>query len=288
MVMCIAAMNAQVELGTMTQMKIEKMHKETIKQQESFQKIYEQQMEPISDKMCQWAAPQYNSAGEGIDRSLWVAAQALIYVSTIALNTHIQNKQYQIARAYQDITNDRHSRFTNMYAPLEMRMLSEASNTSVYNRNYTGARNRATSNANSAYNIANDSLQKFAKSYALCQDTTLYLNMQKARTTDDAVNFNYRDEENYAYYREDKRWNRRSDILNIGKNNVTTSLGYASTSNQLYGGVASAVSQAGSGLSSLVGYMSSRNSTTYPDRFSMAAPLGTGAIAGGSMPQMNA
>lgn len=288
MVMCIAAMNAMVEMGTMTQQMIQKNHGEAMSQQRSFQRTYEKQMEPISSKMCQWAAPQYNSAGESIDRSLWVAAQALVYVSTIALNTHIQNKQYQIARSYQDITNDRHARFTNMYAPLEMRMLSETSNTSVYNRNYTNARNRATSNTNSAYNIASDSLQKFAKSYALCQDTTLYLNMQKARTIDDAVNFNYRDEENYAYYREDKRWNRRSDILNIGKNNVSMSLGYASTSNQLYGGVASAVSQAGSGLSSLIGYMGNRNSTTYPDRFSMAAPLGTGAIVGGSMPQMNA
>jgi hypothetical protein len=285
--MCIAAMNAQVELGSMTQMKLEKMHKEDKKAFENFQKSYDEKMEPISNKLCEWAAPQYNSAGEGIDRSLWVAAQALIYASTIALNTHIQNKQYQIARDYQNITNDRHSRFTNMFAPLEMRLLSETSNTSKYSRNYTYARNRATSNTNSAYNIANDSLQKFAKSYALCQDATLYLDMQKAKTTDDAVNFNYRDEENYAYYREDKRWNRRSDILNIGKNNVSTSLGYAATSNELYGGVASAVAQAGSGLSTLVGFMSNRNSTTYPNQFSMMAPLGTGAIVGGSVPQMN-
>lgn len=231
-----------------------------------------------------WSPPQYSVTGEALDRGLWIAAQITLMGAYVALNTMIQNKQYDIAKDYEAISKDKWERFRDKYAPLERRLLSEVSNTKEYDPDYAGARSRGVSATNQAFAQADSELATLAMRMALCLDPSLLNDTMRAKTRNDSVNFNYRDEENYARYRSDKRWNRRSDILNLGRGNSDTAFSYAQSASTAFGGVASALQQAGNGLSGLLGYLNNRAETIYPAQFAMAAPLGGGStlLSGGS------
>lgn len=241
-------------------------------------------LDPISAKMCQWAAPQYDASGEGADRSAYIAAQVALSAATIALYTYIQNKQYDIARQYRNISKDKWTRFRDKYAPLEQKMLNEASGTGEPTTDYADAFSRGNTAVTSTFSLANASMSNYAKAYALCMDPTLGLDLLKGRALDDTINYNYRDAENYNYYLSDKRWNRRSDILNLGRHNSATAFSYATNASKALGGVASAIASASNGISGFLGYLFNRNDTVYPSQFSMAAPFGTGAIMASGQP----
>lgn len=235
----------------------------------------------VAQRMCAWAAPEYNEIGEGYDRKAMLVAQAAIYTSIIALNTYVQNQNYKIARAYADLAVDKVERFQNNYVPLELKMLYEVSAMNDVLPDYSGSRTRAR-NANAfAYNSANSEMRRRAKQLALCMDDSLDLSTDKALLRDDTINFNYRDAETFATYKADKRWNRRSDILNIGRNNHATAFSYAQHASQAFSGFAGAIAQVGNGISGLLGYMNNRNETVYPAMFSQATLYGSGALAAG-------
>lgn len=244
---------------------------------------FDPHLRSIATRMCQWAAPNYTRAGEAFDRIAWIAAQVAVSASTIALNTFLQNQNYKIARAYSDIANDKWSRFMNFYAPLEMRMIAECLYTAEPSTDYGGAQWRATVDANFSYDSGKNNFARYAKSYALCIDPTLDLTRAQSILRADSTNFNFRDAEHFREYLSDKRWNRRSDILNIGRNNHATAFSYARAASEALGGLAGAVAQIGNGLSGLLGYMYNRNDTVYPSTFAMAVPYGNnGALMAGS------
>lgn len=240
-----------------------------------------ERLSTVAQRMCSWAAPEYNEIGEGYDRKAMLIAQAAIYTSIIALNTYVQNQNYKIARAYADLAVDKINRFQNHYMPLEVKMLNEVSAMANGVPDYNSSRSRAVSAATSAFNSANAIMRRHAKQLALCMDNSLDLNNSRSVTQDDTINFNYRDAETFATYKADKRWNRRSDILNIGRNNHATAFSYAQHASQAFSGFAGAIAQVGNGISGLLGYMNNRNETVYPAMFSQATLYGSGALAAG-------
>lgn len=242
------------------------------------------QLDPIAGKLCAWAAPEYKKEGALADRWWWIAAQVTLMASYIALNTYLQNKQYDIAKSYASLAQDKWERFRDRYAPLEKKMLNEVSSVKEPSVDYSGAKSRATSSVNLAFNSINKAFTAQAKRYALCLDPTLSLDRAKALSLDDTVNFNYRDAENYANYLSDKRWNRRSDILNLGRNNTATAHSYAQNAYNAFSGVSAALQQAGNGLSGLIGYLSNRNEAVYPAQFSMATQYANAPLMAGGYP----
>lgn len=250
----------------------------------ALQKQLKENLDPITMAMCKWAAPQYSVQGESWDRALWIAAQVALMGAYIALNTKIQNRQIEIADDYARMAEDKFNRFRDRYAPIERALLNEVSHEPVYKPGYAAARNRAVSATNQAFAQASAQLGRWAKSYALCVDPSLVDNLMQSRTRDDTINFNYRDEENYAQYRDDRRWNRRSDILNLGRGNSASAFSYASTANKALTSVAGTLQQAGNGLAGLFGYLNNRNDTAYPAQFAMGASLGNGQflLSGGT------
>lgn len=238
--------------------------------------------QPIAEKMCAWAAPTYNGASSTIDRKLWVAAQVVLTTALIGLNTHIQNKQYEIAKEYQNLSTQKWERFRDKYAPLERKMLNETSSVADPKPDYADARSRANTAADIAFGLMASDLKRYAKMYALCIDDSLNTDRYKVLARDDTTNFNYRDAENWAMYKSDQRWNRRSDILNLGRDNSATGFSYASSANTAFSGYAAALNQAGNGLSGLIGYLSNRNETSIPNQFAMSAQFGNGIIAAGA------
>ena len=236
------------------------------------------ELKTIAARMCAWAAPEYSVSGAVRDRTAELVAQAAIYSSVVALNTYIQNKNYHIARSYTDLSLDRWNRFRYAYARLEQKMIATTMNTAEPASDYAGAKLRALSSVSFAYNSAKSTMTSYAKLYALCMDDSLNLDHSQAITRDDTVNFNYRDAENYKDYLSDKRWNRRSDVLNLGRNNLPTASSYAQHASNAFADVSNAVVGIGSGLSGLIGYLFNRNETVYPSQFSMASNYGNGAI----------
>lgn len=243
------------------------------------------ELKVIANRMCSWAAPEYGVSGETRDRTAMLVAQVAIYSSIIALNTYVQNQNYKIARAYADISIDRHNRFKNAYANLEKKLLAEASNTPEPTVPYSDAKTRAVNASSYAFSSAKSSMATYAKRYALCMDDSLNLSRSQALMRDDTINFNYRDAEVFTNRMSDKRWNRRSDILNLGRNNHDTAYSYAKSASAAFGDFANAIQGIGNGISGLLGYMFNRNETIYPAQFSQASIYGNGAIyagAGGS------
>ena len=240
----------------------------------------------VAQRMCAWAAPEYSGTGEGWDRKAMLAAQVAIYSSIIALNTYVNNQNYKIAKAYSNLAQDRWTRFRDGYVPLEKKLLNEAGNTSEPTVPYSEAKTRAANASSFAFNSAKATLVTYAKRYALCMDDCYDFARTQALMRDDTSNFNYRDVENFTEYKSDKRWNRRSDILNLGRSNLPTAYSYAQHASRAFGDFAGAIAGVGNGISGLLGYMFNRNETVYPARFSQASLYGNNgfiaAMAGGS------
>lgn len=277
MATCIAASKANVKISNATD--ISNPISESIDNQNQ---ALNKTLQPVAEKYCAWAAPTYNGQSSNTDRALWVAAQVVLTTALIGLNTHIQNKQYDIAKQYQKLSQQKFERFRDKYAPLEKKMLNEASSAVDPDPDYDDAKTRGNTASDIAFSVMARDLKRYAKMYALCIDDSLNTDRYKVLSRDDTVNFNYRDAENWAHYKSDKRWNRRSDILNLGRDNAATGFSYAQAASTAFAGYAAALNQAGNGLSGLFGYLNNRNETSYPALFSMSAPLGNGTIASGS------
>ena len=276
---CVCTPTQQVQI--LSAQKLESNVKKVSSAIKSQTSTFAPELKTIAARMCAWAAPEYSVSGAVRDRTAELIAQAAIYSSVVALNTYIQNKNYHIARSYTNLSLDRWNRFKNAYARLEQKMIATTMNTAEPASDYAGAKSRAQSSVSFAYNSAKSTMTSYAKLYALCMDDSLNLDHSQAITRDDTVNFNYRDAENYKDYLSDKRWNRRSDVLNLGRNNLPTASSYAQHASNAFGDVSNAVVGIGSGLSGLIGYLFNRNETVYPAQFSMASNYGNGAILAG-------
>lgn len=243
------------------------------------------QLDTIAAQLCNWAQPEYGDSGESWEKSLWKAALIAIATINTVAQISIMDKRYQIAKDYANLAKDRWARFRDGYAPLERAMLSEAGNTEEYDPDYPGAKNRAQTNTNAAFRSANEQIADIAKAYGLCIDPSLLndMNLSEALSRDDGTNFNYRDEEFWSFYMSDKRWNRRSQLLNLGRNLQQMSFTYADAANNALAGIGSLLDSSAQGAAKLLGYLSTVRETQYPANFSSAAPLTGQASSFGSM-----
>lgn len=243
--------------------------------------MQEEHLQIISSQLCKWAPPTYGDAGESWEKLLWQAA--LIAVATINTLAQIQimEKRYKIAKDYANLAQDRWERFKNNYAPLERAMLSEAGNMSEYTPNYPEARARAMDYNGVVFRSADEQLADLAQKYSLCIDTSFVDDMDYAETIslNDSTNFNYRDEENWAHYVNDKRWNRRSQLLNLGRDLQSLSATYADAANRALTEVGGLLDSGAQGAMRLLGYLNTARETQYPSLFSSAHPL-TGQASG--------
>lgn len=238
-------------------------------------KMQQEHLSIISSKMCEWAAPQYGDAGESWEKTLWKAALIAIATINTLAQISIMEKRYQIAKDYANLASDRWNRFKDAYAPFERAMLSEAGNAPEYKPDYVGARERAREYTSEAFRSADEQMADLAKKYSLCVDDTLLNDMDYAEAVsrDDGTNYNYRDEEFWALYMSDKRWNRRSQMLNLGRGIQQMSASYADAANNALAQLGGLLDQGAQGAAKLLGYISTARESQYPANFSSAAPL---------------
>lgn len=238
-------------------------------------KMQQEHLSIISSKMCEWAAPQYGDAGESWEKTLWKAALIAIATINTLAQISIMEKRYQIAKDYANLASDRWNRFKDAYAPFERAMLSEAGNAPEYKLDYVGARERAREYTSEAFRSADEQMADLAKKYSLCVDDTLLNDMDYAEAVsrDDGTNYNYRDEEFWAIYMSDKRWNRRSQMLNLGRGIQQMSASYADAANNALAQLGGLLDKGAQGAAKLLGYISTARESQYPANFSSAAPL---------------
>lgn len=229
----------------------------------------------IASNLCQWAQPEYGDMGESWEKALWKAALVAIATINTAAQISIMDKRYSIAKDYANLASDKWNRFKDGYAPLERAVMTEAGNAPVYTENYSDAVKRGDEAVTSAYNSIADMLADKSKQYALCVDETLIdaLDLNKAQILIDSINFNYRDEEFFALYKSDQRWNRRSEMLNLGRDIHQTSASYAGAANTALAGLGDTLNQGAAGAMKLLGYMSTAQETQYPATFTGMSPM---------------
>lgn len=235
----------------------------------------------IYQELCWWAQPTYGDTGESWEKTMWKAALIGVAILNTTTATSIAWKRYDIARRYANLSEDRFNRFKDYYAPLERKYLSEVGNMKQYDPDYPAARARAEENTNSAYVWADDTLSDHAKRFALCLDDSLLDDMaiQESIDLSDGANFNYRKEEYWKYYYQDKTWNYRSELLNLGRGLMALAFQYGQAANEAFKGVGALVDKGAKGAMSAIGYLGSVFETQYPAMFSGASPV-TGQASG--------
>lgn len=237
--------------------------------------MQEQHLKIISQTMCNWAQPEYGDSGETWEKTLWKAALIAIATLNSAAQIAIADQRYQIAKDYANLSKDKWNRFKDSYAPLERAMLSEAGNAREYDPDYDGARARAREYTTAAFRTADDQMADLSNKYSLCMDESMLNDMDYAEAVarDDGTNFNYRDEEFFSLYVSDKRWNRRSQLLNLGRGIQATSASYADAANNALAQLGGLLDSGAQGAARLLGYLSTARETQYPAQFSSASPL---------------
>lgn len=252
------------------------------------QKNIEPHIKLAAEELCTWAKPTTGDTGDSWEKAIWKAALVAVALLNSGMQMYIADQRYKLAKDYANLASDRWSRFKDYYAPFERTMLSEAGNAGEYMPNYTAARDRGRENAQLAFRWADGQMADIGKKYALCVDPSLLNDMDyaEALSRDDGGNFNYRDEEYWHYYISDRRWNRRSQLLNLGRDLSAQAVTYAQAANdalKTFGGMLESGAQ---GAMRLFGYLSTVQETQYPAQFSSASPLTGQAGNLGSMLMM--
>lgn len=236
-------------------------------------------------RFCNWAAPEYGPEGENLRTLAFKGAALAIAIANGIAQGQIADMQQDLANSYYDMAKYKWDRFSRKYVPLEKKLLNEVSSEPVRTLQCGSARNRADSSVNSAYNEAEIYLSQKAKQFHLCMDSSLMgsFSHRKALALADTANYNLADDQWYTDYKNDKRWNRRSSVLNLGRNLGSEATSYGDVARSLMGNVSSQIENAAKGLMSALGYYGSRNDIYYPTSYlgQTNAPLANiGTMAG--------
>lgn len=222
-----------------------------------------------SIRFCHWAAPEWGAKGESAWNKLFTVAQLAVAVANALAQQEIADKKQDLAESYYQMAEDKWNRFKNKYMPLEKKLLNEVSTEPVKTLDCADDRRRAEASVNPAYTQMQNYLRQLRQKLQLCPDDTLvpYLETKQAVSLVDTVNYNMQDDQWFVDYSNDKRWNRRSNILNLGRNLTSEALKYGDVARNLYNQVGQQIDQAANSLMATLGYYGARNDTFYPTTF---------------------
>jgi hypothetical protein len=253
---------------------------------------------PAPVRFCRWAAPEVTDAGNSAWANAFRAASIAIAIANGLAQAEIADKQMDLATGYYDQAKFKWDRFREKYMPLEKQLLQEVSTPPVREMDCAGAENRADLSVGLAYAQIGDMLGRYSKKVRICVDPSLMsrMNTEQGLQLTDSMNYNLVDERWYTDYKNDQRWNRRSNVLNLGRNLSSEALKYGEVARSLYGQVGAQIDRAASGLMQALGYYGARNDTMYPTTYlsgggsnlvSIGTPASSNpAASGGTNPAM--
>lgn len=237
-------------------------------------------------QFCHWNAPEYGMIGTSKWTNAFRAAALAIAIANGLAQAEIADKQQDLADKWYSQAKYKWDRFSGKYKPLEIKLLDEVSSVPIKEIDCQGARDRAHDAVNSAYTSAYSYMAQQAKKLRLCLDPSLLsvVNHKQNVALVDTENYNLTDERWFTDYKNDQRWNRRSNVLNLGRNLSSESMQYGKVANALYGQIGQQLGQAANGLMQAIGYYGARNdtyySTTYLNTHTLTDSAGTVALNG--------
>lgn len=250
---------------------------------------------PAPVRFANWAAPEVSDVGEtGWNLAFQVAALAIATANSVAQG-QIHDKQMDLAESYYDMAKYKWDRFKDKYVPLEILLLNEVSTTPIKELDCDDDRMRASASVNSAFDSLSSYLTQMTKKFRLCLDKAQLAAMEYKRTMAlvDTENYNMYDDQFFTDFKNDQRWNRRSNVLNLGRNLTSQALKYGDVARSLYSAVGQELQQAASGVMQALGYYGARNDTYYPTEYLNSASglnrqiVSIGSGTGSSNPASN-
>lgn len=229
-------------------------------------------------RFCHWAAPEYGAKGEQFWTNFFQAAQLAIAAINASIQGQIADMQEELADKYYQQAKYKWDRFQYNYMPLERDILKEVYNTPIREMNCADDRIRAQDAASHAFYYLNNYMTQQAKAYRLCLDASVVSQLDYAQNliSVDTENYNLRDDQWFTDFKNDQRWNRRSNILNLGRNLGSVAMQYGDVARKLMGDVSDIANKAFGSLSAAVGYYGARFDTFYPTTY-LAGSLNTGS-----------
>ena len=220
-------------------------------------------------RFCNWAAPEYGVVGEGGWTDFFQAAALAISIANAAAQQQIADMQQDLAESYYNMANGKWDRFYGNFVPLEKKLLNEVTTEPEAKMDCRKDRDRAASWVNGASAAMSAWLTGRARELRVCishGDLRLPAR-RKALLLVDTDNYNYVDDRWFCDYSNDKRWNRRSSVLNLGRNLGSEALKYGDVARSLLNSVSGQIEQAAQGLVSAMGYYGARLDTYYPSTY---------------------
>lgn len=220
-------------------------------------------------RFCNWAAPEWGSKGESLWTNFFQAAQLAIAVLNALIQGQIADMQQDLADKYYQQAKFKWDRFQGNYMPLERSILWEASHEPIREMNCADDRQRAQAAADKSFDYLESYMARQAQAYRLCLDGSVVSQLSYTRNliTVDTENYNLRDDQWFVDFKNDQRWNRRSNILNLGRNLGAVAMQYGDVARKLMGDVSDITNKAFGSLSSALGYYGSRFDTVYPTTY---------------------
>lgn len=240
---------------------------------------------------CDWAAPQWGGIGESKWTDFFQAAALVIAIANGVAQGEIADKRQDLADRYYRMAKYKWDRFSGNYMPLEKQLLAEVSSVPVRDIDCTGAHDRAGVAVNTAYDNMDTYLVRMAKAYRICvDDSYIQYNQNRRNLMEvDTENYNLSDERWFNDVKNDQRWNRRSNVLNLGRNLSSQALAYGDVANALMKTVGSQLDRAATGMIQAFGYYGARNDTYYPTEYlNTAQGLNTNIVQVGTPGSLNA
>jgi hypothetical protein len=234
--------------------------------------------------VCNWAAPTFGNMGQTALHTVLAGVAFAIALWTASEQLRIFRMRYRLAEDYARIAEEEWNRYNEFYRPLENDMLEECMASPWTDPDYAGAEAEYGGMADAASARGLDHMRELAARYSLCVDPSLSagLGTDAAVMRTDAVNYGYRDAEWYAQNKNDVRFNRRSNLLNLGRDLVMLSAKFGQVTNTVLEGASASAHAATSGAMYFMGYMRNRNATYYPQFMSEGTATNAGTMAGGN------
>ena len=224
-------------------------------------------MAPV--RFAHWAAPQITDLGESGWSTAFKAAAIAIAIANTVAQAEIASKQQDLAESWYGHAKYKWDRFSINYLPLEKKLLIEVSTAPKQKLSCQTADSRAKDIVDYADMQTGAYLNRTTKSSRICIDDsfTSMLDIDKVLVHTDTNNYNLVDNKWFADFKNDQRWNRRSNVLNLGRNLSSEALKYGDIARAVYGNVGAKLDNAASGVMQALGYYGARNDTHYPNTF---------------------
>lgn len=220
-------------------------------------------------RFCHWAAPEYGPEGESAWTKAFQAAQLAIAILNATIQGQIADMQEDLADGYYQQAKYKWDRFANNYMPLEKDILWEAQAEPIRELDCADDRRRAKSAVKPSFDIITKYMAQVAKGYKLCPDPTVLSQLAhtQSQLLVDTENYNLLDDQWFTDFKNDQRWARRSNILNLGRNLGSVAMQYGDVARKLMGDVSNIVNKAAGSLSQALGYYGARFDTYYPQTY---------------------